>query len=202
MSRNLTAGAINQITSSELQPFLLFQGEFISGTVRAWSGIGDISWNGYTWTGTGTLISISPIQETAETSANGATVTLNGLPLEMISLALGECKQGASGFVYLGFLSNNSVVADPILLFEGRLDIPSIEEGAEAASVTISYESRLIDLERPREGRYTNEDQQREFPGDLGCEFVPALQDLSLTWGRSTSGGATGPTWSWNKQPL
>jgi hypothetical protein len=51
--------------------------------------------------------------------------------------------------------------------------------------VSISYESRLIDLERSRESRYTNEDQQRAFPGDRGFEFVPSLQDLSLTWGRA-----------------
>lgn len=185
MSRDLSLAVINQITAAELQPFLLFQGEFTTGTVRAWSGIGDLSWNGFTWTGTGNLLTISSVQEAADISANGVTVNLNGVPSELISLALQSCKQGASGFVYLGFLNNGSVVADPVLLFEGRLDIPSIEEMGDSATVSISYESRLIDLERQRETRYTNEDQQREFAGDLGFEFVPALQDKSLTWGRA-----------------
>lgn len=185
MSRNLTLATISEITADELQPILLFQGEFISGTVRAWSGIGDLSWNGFTWTGTGTLLTVSPVQETSETSANGVTVNLNGVPSELISLALQSCKQGASGRIYLGFLSSSGVVADPILLFEGKLDIPAIEEGGDTSTVSISYESRLIDLERSRESRYTNEDQQRAFPGDKGFEFVPSLQDLSLTCGRA-----------------
>lgn len=184
MSRNLSSAVVNQITATELQPFLLFQGDFISGTVRAWSGIGELSWNGYTWTGTGSLLTISSVKESADTSANGVTVNLNGVPSALISLALQNCKQGAAGFVYLGFMSNGSVVTNPVMLFEGRLDIPAIEEMGDTATVSISYESRLIDLERPRENRYTNEDQQREFAGDLGFEFVPALQDKSLTWGR------------------
>lgn len=185
MSRNLTNSAVTQITSAEVQPFLLFQGEFASGTVRAWSGIGDLIWNGFTWIGTGNLLNISAVQETADTSANGVTVNLSGIPSELISLALSDCRQGSAGFVYLGFLNNGSVVSDPVLMFEGRLDIPAIEESGETATVVISYESRLIDLERPRETRYTNEDQQREFAGDLGFEFVPALQDKALTWGRA-----------------
>jgi len=185
MSRNLSLATIGQITASELQPILLFQGEFATGTVRAWSGIGDLSWNGFTWTGTGTLLTISNVQETAETSANGVTVNLNGVPSELISLALQNCRQGANGRIYLGFLVNGAVVPDPVLMFEGRLDISAIEEGGETSTVSISYESRLIDLERSRESRYTNEDQQRAFPGDRGFEFVPALQDLTLTWGRA-----------------
>lgn len=184
MSRSLSSAVIDELNSAETQPFLLFQGEFNSGTVRAWSGIGDLSWNSQTWTGTGTLLTISAVQETAETSANGITTSLSGIPAELISLALAECSQGDAGYVYLGFIKNNAIVSDPVLLFEGRLDIPSIEENGETATVSISYESRLIDLERPRESRYTNEDQQRAYPGDLGMEFVADLQDKNLTWGR------------------
>ena len=184
MSRSLSNDVVTEINAAEVHPFLLFQGEFISGTVRAWSGIGDLSWGGYTWTGTGTLLQISNVQETNEIAANGITASLTGVPLSMISLALGDCKQGAAGYVYLGFLDGASVMADPILLFEGRLDIPAIQEDAETATVSVTYESRLIDLERIRENRYTNEDQQRQFPGDVGLEFVPKLQDLAITWGK------------------
>lgn len=185
MSRNLTAGVVSEITAAELEPFLLFKGEFISGTVRTWSGFGNLSWDGQTWTGTGTLLSISSVEETSDISANSVTAVLNGVPSELISLALAECQQGADGFVWLGFLSNGAVVSDPVLLFQGRLDVPAIEENGEVSQVSISYESRLIDLQRSRESRYTNEDQQRQFPGDRGMEFVPSLQDKVINWGRA-----------------
>lgn len=76
------------------------------------------------------------------------------------------------------------MIDDPILMFEGKLDVPSIQEGGDTSTITLSYESRLIDLQRSRESRYTNEDQQRAFAGDLGCEFVASLQEKQITWGK------------------
>jgi hypothetical protein len=184
MSRDLTTAVINQIDATELQPFLLFRGEFATGVVRAWSGIGDLSWDGQTWVGTGSLLQVSSIQEAAETVANGAAITLTGVPLELISLALNSVRQGRDGRIYLGFLSNGSVVIDPVLVFQGKLDVPVIEEDGETASISIAYESRLIDLQKPRESRYTDQDQQRAYPGDLGMAFVPSLQEKTLNWGR------------------
>ena len=188
MSRDLTAGVISEITASEVQPFLLFQGEFVSGTLRCWSGIGDLILDGETWTGTGSLLSISNVTETADISANGLTATLSGVPSALISLALGDCSQGSAGFVYLGFINSGAVVSSPVLLFEGRLDIPAIDEQGDTCVVSIAYESRLIDLERTRESRFTNEDQQREFVGDLGCAFVASLQDKVINWGKKNEG--------------
>lgn len=185
MSRDLTAGVLTQVDAAEVQPFLLFEGSFATGTVRAWSGIGDLSWNGQTWVGTGTLLQISSVQENAETVASGATITLAGVPTELISLALGSVRQGRDGKIYLGFLSAGAVVADPVLVFEGKLDVPIIEEDGDTATIAIAYESRLIDLQKPRESRYTNEDHQRVYPGDLGFEFVPSLQEKTINWGRA-----------------
>ena len=184
MSRDITTSVQNIIDSAEVQPFLLFEGEFVSGYVRAWSGYGDLSWDGKTWTGTGTLLNISDIQENSDGAAQGITATLSGIPSSMISLALSDVQQGASGKVWLGFL-DNGIVSDPVFLFEGRLDVPVIKEDAELASISISYESRLIDLKRSREIRYTDEVQQALYPGDLGCEYVMSIQDANIIWGRS-----------------
>lgn len=74
------------------------------------------------------------------------------------------------------------VIADPFLAFEGRLDVPDISDDGESCTVRVSYESRLIDLERPRERRITHEDQQIDYPGDLGREYVASLQDKVVVW--------------------
>jgi hypothetical protein len=185
MSRDLTEAVIAQTEAAQVETFLLFEGDFVSGTIRAWSGYGDLVWNNETWTGTGTLLSVSNVTEDNQVSAKGVNIVLDGIPPELISVALQSCRQGADGRIYLGFMSANQVVSDPLLLFEGKLDVPVINEGAEASNISISYESRLIDLLRPRESRFTDEDQKREFPGDLGCEFVISLQDKSIKWGGS-----------------
>lgn len=185
MSRDLTAGVQAAIAATQVQPFLLFEGLFANGYVRTWSGYGDLSWNGNIWTGIGSLGGVSAIQESAEIQANGISVTLTGIPSEFISLVLQESQQGKSGKVYIGFFDESGIIADPYLVFEGKLDIPSIQEDGETSMVTITYESRLIDLQRSRETRLTNEEQQREYAGDLGCEFVPTMKEITLNWGRS-----------------
>ena len=42
----------------------------------------------------------------------------------------------------------------------------------------------LIDLNRSRVRRYTNEDQQIDYPTDVGFEYVQSLQDFEIKWGR------------------
>jgi hypothetical protein len=185
MSRDISTAVANEVSAAQVQPFFLFEGSFVGGVVRTWSGFGDLIWNNQTWIGTGNLLQISTIEEDAETVANGAVVTLSGVPLELISLALNSVRQGASGKIYLGFFSAGAVVNDPVLVFEGKLDVSVIEEGGETATVSIAYESRLIDLQKPRESRYTDKDQQRAYPGDLGFSFVPSLQEKTLNWGRA-----------------
>lgn len=185
MSRDLTAAVQSAIEATQVQPFLLFEGLFSSGYLRVWSGYGDLSWNGYTWTGVGSLAGVSAVEETSEVQANGISVSLNGIPSDLVSLMLQDCRQGKSGKIYLGFWDDNGIVSDPYMVFHGKLDVPSIQESGETAIITITYESRLIDLQRPRETRLTNEEQQREYAGDLGCEFVPSMKEITLTWGRS-----------------
>ena len=75
------------------------------------------------------------------------------------------------------------LIADPFLAFAGRFDVPDILEAGERATITAKYESRLIDLDRVRARRYTSEDQQLDYPGDKGFDYVPSLQDAVITWG-------------------
>lgn len=184
MARDLTASVITQLQAASVEVGVLFEGEFASGWVRLWSGVGTLSWDGKSWSGVGTLLGISGIDETNEIRASGLTVSLSGVPSDLLSAALGDARSGKTGRVYLAFFSGGSIVADPILQFEGRLDVPAIEDGPDTATISISYESELIDLERARERRYTPEDQAIDYPGDLGFAYVAALQDAQITWGR------------------
>jgi hypothetical protein len=35
----------------------------------------------------------------------------------------------------------------------------------------------------PANRRYTQEDQQRDYPGDLGFQFVNSIQESQIFWG-------------------
>ena len=183
--RDLTTAFIDELDAEVKVPIVLFEGEFEGGTLRLWTGIGELNWNNQTWTGSGHLGTISPIKETQETKAVGMRATLNGIPPAIVALALNQARRGLRSRVYLGFLNPDySVVANPYRSFEGRLDQPEIDMRVDDAAISINYENRLIDLERARERRHTSEDQKADFPDDLGYEFVPRVQNWDEKWGQ------------------
>ena len=46
--------------------------------------------------------------------------------------------------------------------------------------MALACESRLVDLERAEVPRYTDADQQAEYPGDRFSEFLPALHQAEI----------------------
>lgn len=184
MARTLTSAVATAAQAALVRPVLLLQVTFPTGTLRLWTGVGSLVYGGNTYTGAGSLISVSPIEETNEVRAAGVQVTLSGIPSNTLATAVGTMNSGQSGEIRFGLMdSANALIADPVLAFAGRLDTAVIEESGDTCTVLVTFESRLIDLERPRERRYTDEDQQAEFSGDVGMQYVAALQDRVLKWG-------------------
>lgn len=183
--REFSTAFANALAEQNLQPVILFEGQFATGMVRIWSGLGDLAWDGKLWAGAGALLGMGAIDETREVVAGGTTLSLSGVPLELVQVAIDEARQGMPGRIWIGLMSETgALIADPVQAFSGRLDVPEISEDANACTITISYESRLIDLTVPRTWRYTHESQQVLYPGDLGFEYVTAIQDREITWGR------------------
>jgi len=132
------------------------------------------------------MVSVSQISETSDVRADGIVFTLSGITEAMRSLVLAEVQQGKEGIVYIGHMNDaGAIVADPANAFEGRLDVPTMKDGGQDISSSLTYETRLRDLQRPREYRYTNESQKLLFADDVGFEYVPSLQDWNGSWGRS-----------------
>lgn len=185
MARNLTAGLLAEILKQRLNPVFFVELQTAAGFVRVWSGAGTISWNGQSWTGVGKFGAVSAMGETAEVQAEGVKLLLSGIPSDMVTTAFTDLRQGLPVKIYFGAVDDSgAVIADPYLSFSGRVDACDFVEAGQTATLQISCESRLIDLKRARARRYTHEDQQIDFPGDLGFEYVAQLQELNLSWGR------------------
>ena len=80
--------------------------------------------------------------------------------------------------------SGDIIVSDPYTIFDGFMDVMKVEDSGETATVNVSCESSLIALERAKTRRYTPEDQAIDYPNDKGFEYVAALQDDEIIWGR------------------
>jgi len=187
MSERTWSTAIKaEFAKQQVHPFLMVELAFDSGTLRLHDGIGDLSWDGQTWTGAGAAGSIGAVKETSEIRANGVSLTVSGVDSSIIAVALDQAYQGRIAKIYIGFFDQDgAIIADPLPIFVGKMDTMTMRDEGSIATVTIQCESRLIDLERPREFRYTAEDQNIIYTGDKGFEFIESLQDASIVWGRS-----------------
>jgi hypothetical protein len=193
MTRDITDLALS---SAELYPFfaieLMFDTrtiEFAGGTVQAgplylWTGLGNLTIGGITYVGTGNMLQISEVKETADIAAAGATLTLSGIPTEILALALQEPYQGRLCYIKFGMLENLGNPTSLTDLFVGYMDQMNISEQADTCTIALAVESKLIDLERPRVQRYTSASQKARYAGDLAFDFIPDLQDKPLSWGR------------------
>jgi hypothetical protein len=207
MSRDLSTALSGSLEDNVVYPFFAIDLEFDSpNTLRLWTGYGTLVYEGVSYFGTGELLGISSVEETVEMAAKGATLTLSGVPSEVISLALQEPYQGRVCKINFGMFATDNLLQEDatsyILLqdgakialesqqtsltevFTGYMNQMNIEEGPDTSTIQLTVENKLVDLERPRVARYTSAYQKDKFNGDLGLDFVESLQDQKLTWGR------------------
>jgi len=183
-TRDLTSSLSAALDDAVIEPFFAVDLEFDSTPVYIWTGLGTKTISGKNYQGLGDLLNISSVEETADISAKGASLTLSGIPNNTnLALALTEPYQGRVGRIYFGVMGNQTEYTE---VFTGYMDQMNIVEGPDTSTLEISLENRLIDLERKRVARYTHAYQINKFPGDLGLEFVESLQEKEILWGRTS----------------
>jgi hypothetical protein len=199
VSRTLTSGMTAVTTADVVRPVYFVRMVFDSGespnVLNLWNGIGDLAYGGNTYTGVGDLLSISQITETSDIQATGINVNLTGVKSSFIVIAKDHEYQGRPLTVSLGaFDASGDLIVDPVIVFSGFMDTMTISESGAYSTIGISVENKLVSFERSRVRRYTAEDQKIDHPTDKGFEFVTAIAQKEIIWGRptGTSGGSSG----------
>jgi hypothetical protein len=171
-------------TADSCQPILFFHGVFAGGqNVRLWTGLGDITFDSQNWLGNGWFTGLSGGDESDDISAQNITIELSGIPESILAIVL-NAAQGAPGDFYVGALDDDgALIPDPYLIFSGKMDTATIKESADGAYIDITYETKLVDLDRPKDFRYNQESQKIFWPNDKGFEYVVAANKINLFWG-------------------
>jgi len=190
MARTIGSTFSTQLSSTQTRPF--YAVEFLYATpLRIWTGYDDFTILSETYSGLGNLVSISSVQESADTKANGIKIVVSGLNTDILSTALSQTQQGVVVNIYFGVLTTTSnaqaIVDTPYEIFSGFVDTVTINEQGDTSSITFDIESKLISLERPLDFRYTDQDQKHYFPNDKGLEFVDDIQNKEIVWGGGTT---------------
>jgi hypothetical protein len=198
MPRELSPAALAQSLAGQLAPAFFVRIQFLVDTVYLWSGLGSISAPGPAYDplasfpygtafiGIGWLGQIRAIPEVSDIVASNITLELSGIPVELVTDAINQVRENGVATVWLGFMStqpgNPTIIGDPVQVFQGALDVPTITESSATCTIAITCENPLIDLNRAPNRRFTDVDQQLDYPGDTGFFQVQLLQDMDLIW--------------------
>lgn len=196
MSRIVPAALVTALGNAQIEPFfaiemmfdtrtITFNGESIDvGPLRLWSGMYDktisVQGSNQTFTGSGGLLTIGGLEETGDLSAKAVTLTLSGVPSSIISLALQEPYQRRVCRIYFGVEG----VSDVVEIFTGKMNTMRLLDSDSTATVELSVESKLVELERSSDWRYTDESHKLRYAGDSFFSYVQNIQDAQVLWGR------------------
>ncbi len=95
---------------------------------------------------------------------------------------LNDIQVGAAVTVWLGLFVDGAIAAT-YPLFSGTVDKPTISVGVETITIALSLETRMANLQRATNRRYTAADQRNYYPLDSGFNWVEVLNDIALLWG-------------------
>lgn len=180
MSRTLATPFKTAVTGAHFDWFFLVEMQLTSGTLRLCSLDFDVDWGGNTWTGLRGLGSIDAIEESPG-EVTGLKFTLAGVTEAHIASMLGEPIQGRTAIVRIAVLdksTNPPGLAVDANVWQGLLDVQRYSEAS--ANLVVTAENRLVEWDRPRMLRYTDEDHKRVYANDNFFKLVPQMEQRQI----------------------
>lgn len=186
-SKSIASGTLAASAASTIHPVIFVKLQFDGGNVNIHSELGDITYGGDTYNGIGKLGAVGGMEECSDLSRTPITLSLSGIPNDIISILLAEQYQGRLATVSLGYLdlTTRVLVDSPAVIYRGNIDTADFQIGKDS-TITLSVESRFAAWDIPLTRRYNNSDQQLRYPGDRGLEFIEQTADKSIFWGQPT----------------
>ena len=186
MNRGSTTAFQNEVVKSANRPVHLVEVTFDDETVRMNDGYKTITYANNDYTAVGHFMGFSSIEESVEVIVSKVNLSLSGVDQSMISRFLNKEYIDRQVKIYTAFLTDAQVlVANPVLIFEGRMDSPVITDNpvGGTSQISVSATNTWVDFSR-KTGRHTNhEEQQVYFAGDKGFEYASEIVK-DIVWGK------------------
>jgi len=194
MDRGSTGAFQTEIVKSANKPFHLVKLSFDDVSYFLSDAYIPVTYDSNTYTPTGSFLAFSDIVETNEANIETISISLSGVDTTYINLFLSGGYLDRTVEIYKAFLdSNDALVSDPLLIFNGRLNNPVIKEDVDAGTSTIAVQasSLFVDFDRINTRFTNNESQQSFFAGDTGFRFSSVVVK-ELNWGMTKGATASG----------
>ena len=196
MPRTLSAAVLSALAAKTVTLAQFAEIAFADNTLYLFNGLGTITPSGppanpastfpygQTFTGLGWLGKISSIPQTTKVQAQNIAISLSGIPSSLLSEAIGQVRITGTVTIWYGFFdqSTGALLTDPVQVFFGSIDVPSLTDGGDTSTISLTCENTLLSLNLAPNRRFDDPDQQIYVPGDLGFSFVEQLENMLLTW--------------------
>lgn len=203
-TRDISAANISAIKDSVVRPILFVRLDFDLGVQRFHTEIGPRTATHPThgaevYTGVGDFGGITgDVTESIGNAPQAVRLALSGINSTLITESLGDDYHRRDVDIMLG-LDNSSgqLVSDPVILWSGYMDKPGYTFSQGRADMIMTCESKATILQETPDLRFTDEQLQADFTGDLAAEYVYRMADLILEWGGNNgNNAATRAGWS------
>jgi hypothetical protein len=188
MTRSLTTAVKNELATNDIRPIHLITigfGTPVNLTDCSFPLTSSVSGSSVTYSASDFILGISNHTEETDITKSSVSLNLSGADQTFISTVLNENVINDSVDIYRGFLNDsNALIADPFLLYRGKIDSFDIAETDKDSQVNLSIVSNWADFEKKNGRKTNNTSQQRFFSGDVGMDFASqTVQDIK--WGRA-----------------
>jgi hypothetical protein len=187
MTRSLTSAVKTELATNDIRPIHLITIGFstpVNITDCSFSITSSVSGSSVTYNASDFILGLSNFSEETELSKSSIGLNLSGADTTFISTVLNENVINDNVDIYRAFLdSSSSVIADPFLLYKGKIDEFNIQETDTESVVNLSIVSHWADFEKKNGRKTNNTSQQRFFSADVGMDFSSETV-LDIKWGR------------------
>nr|BAR20352.1 phage minor tail protein L [uncultured Mediterranean phage uvMED] len=188
MTRSLTTAVKNELATNDIRPIHLITIGFstpVNLTDCAFSLTSSVSGSSVTYTASSFVLDVSNFTEEIDITKTTLSLSLSGADQTFISTALNENITNDEVTVFRGLLADdNTLIADPFLLYKGNIEGFNISETEKASVLNIKISSHWADFDKKNGRKTNNTSQQRFFSTDVGMDFSSQTV-LDIKWGRS-----------------
>lgn len=184
MSRGLDGAQLAAAAASHRIAVPLIEMYFHSGTLRITLCPWSITVGADTYA-SAVVVQFRQLHESVN-SIEGIEFTANGLDPAVMTLATMEPNKGRGRLVRLlkAYLhpDTHALIGAPKVVNDYRIRSIPIQETNSECKLTIIAEHYDAELGRAAPTRLNDSDQQRFFPGDLGCQYAEQMVEKIIVW--------------------
>lgn len=195
MARSFDAATLALLDGDSLVERDLIIARIADGAYGYWSDVYNATFSefpGVEFTGSASLISVSPISQVVADQVQTVTITLSGLATDVLATMLTlNLHQGTVEIVKALFDPSTRALVTLATVFRGLIDRDELSEDEGTSQISVTCVSRARELDRSTYRTRSFSDQIRDYSGDRFFEYAKKTGVTKISWGAGQGSGAS-----------